>query len=578
MSEDSEGGERRRWEPSPDLLPGAPPPEEPSVGPTYRIPAPPDPPPARPSPPTTYHPPTYDPPGYGSPDEPAADVPDRSTRNRVLVIAAVVLAIVAASVVTAVVISSDDGGDRVSDTTTTTATPTTTTIPSGERELLDGVVAVVPAGALTPAATLEADLVELPDGLGAMVAAGPIVDLRVEGGRMLKPIRLEFALSGASIAPDGGQPTVSGFYRAASTPTFPTGELSTDGRTYAVDVDAPGTVGALTWDWDAFDGAATAAFDGLVDGTGPSGPSVDCSDDLDGDELVIAGAGDAIEWCGERDGNDRVVYAANTSAFPVTVSWSGPVEALRNASSAPDLDVGPLIDGWTSDSALTLGPGEQAMFTAAAGDDVSLVAALDDTARSGAALLGDLVFVSVVQELLPGADGTGTARGVLDRIDPVCAAGGGTPDALLAACFPEDALTAIVGASAARPSAALFSTEVLGQVVGDAAGAVEPTMLRRADSSADLTGRRVASWPIEDRADSDDLRWWLDQMDLDADWSRCEDRLCIAGVGESVEVVQFDSGEVVANVTLDIDEEDPYQALLDIGVPEDLAGRLVDGH
>lgn len=559
--------------PDPTPVPG--PDRDPTPVPGYRIPAPPvaPPPPGPPGPPPDG--PPFDP--YGPDAE--ADDDGTAARNKKLAIAAVVLAFIAAIVVTVVVVSNDGDDDGPASTTTTSSTaPTTsTTVVRGEVPLEGGVRAIIPAGSLTPGASLTSELVDLPGDLGALTAAGPVLDLQVENGRLVGPIDLVFPLRGAPVAPAGGDPVVLGVHAPGGSPTFPTGDHDAVKETFVLRIDTPGIVGPATWRWTDLAELARTTFRDLADGDAPSPAGAGCAGDLDPAEVRITGAEQGIEWCAETDGDARRIVAANRTAFPITIGWSGSVEAARDAGTGTATELARGFADWTTSSSLTLAPGERATFRVPAGEAVTLTASADPTAGAATALLGDLAFVAALQGVVPGADGTGSLQGVLDRIDPGCAkdAGAGA-GSLLAACFPEPTLRSIMGGPAASLAGPLTRPRVLGLAVDEAFGSVASTRQRRSTTSIELTAREIVSWPVDDQSATPALLAWLDEMGEVHDWARCVADACVAGLGDRVAYVEEEGGVVVNVGEVDADSADPYEALLAIGVPDVVADALVD--
>lgn len=611
MTDDRPEGRPGRWEPAPDLFGQETPGEERTVAqdpvdpladaPTAAIPpvAPPGPPPGPPdafdpgpdrdpTPAPGYHVPAPPPVPPGPPTEPPDAVPDgtepatddggTADRNKKLAIAAVVLAFVAAIVITAVVMSDDGGGSSATTTTTSTTAPTTTTtVVRGEVALEGGVRAIIPAGSLTPGATLASTLVDLPGDVGGLVAAGPVLDLEVVNGRQIGPIDLVFPLNGTPRAPSGGEPVVVGVHVPNSTTTFPVGDLDTVAERFVLRVEAPGVVGPATWRWTDLAELARTSFRDLADGDAASPADGSCADDLDPAEVRITGAEQGVAWCAEADGDRRRVVAVNRAAFPVTVSWTGSVDAARDAGTGSTTELARAFDDWTTSSSLTLAPGERATFGVPAGEEATISASSAAPADAGASLLGDVAFVAALQELVPGADGPGSAQGIIDRLDLSCAGGAGAdPGRLLGACFPEATLRSIMGGPASALAAPLVRPNVLGVVADEAFASTRSTRERRSTTSITLSAREVVRWPEDDDGASPALIAWLDENGEVEDWARCRADYCVAGVGGRVVVVLEDGGVVVASQEVDAEAEDPYEALVAAGVPDVIADTLVD--
>ncbi|MCB0976675.1 MAG: hypothetical protein KDB02_04380 [Acidimicrobiales bacterium] len=588
-----ERAERSRWEPAPDLLPSATA-DDPTVAqsavagpsgdageatvPDRAAPPPPPAPPAPPVPRADVPPPAHVatnlPPGPGPVEGPSASSAG-SVRNRRLAIAAAVLAVVAAVVVAAVVVSQGGGDDSAADTTTTsTSSTTSTTVVQGEVELLAGVKAIVPPGSLSPGAVPVADLTTLPGDLGAMTPAGPVIALRIEKGRMLAPIRLAFTLSGTPTAPTGGEPVVVALTRQDGNDTFHQGKVTGGATTFEVEVDDVGVVAPMTWRWEQLTELTRKAFRGVAESDATSPADVSCADDLDDGEVRVSGGDGGVAWCTERDGTDRRVIAVNHVGFPVTVRWVGKVTATRADGTGDLTRLGTGFTSWTTDTTLTLSPGERASFVVASADEATFTAEVDDTARSVAALVADTDLVAAIGDVVPGAE-SNDRQEVLDRVDPACASEAG-PGAgpVLERCFDAATLRSIFGDQAADLIAPLLAPKVLGIAVEDAARSVEQTMTRRAGGSLTLTARTVHEWPTGENDADPALLSWLDDIGETSEWARCVDDYCVAGVAGRVAVVQIEDGSVVRSGGVDLDVADPLRALTDIGIPESVADAL----
>lgn len=591
-----DGDERSRWEPAPGLVGGGSV-EEPTVtqptvegertGPLDVDPpvasALPGPPPGPPRPPGPPAPPSPLPPSPAAPapvgpDEsratgPTEGPPDAaSTRERRLKVAAVVLAVLAIAVVVAVVVTSGGSGKPVRATTTSVPTTTSTTLVQGEIELLAGVRAIVPPGSLTPGATPVAELVEPKGDLGAMTPAGPVVDLSIEKGQMLAPIRLVFTLSNARTAPTGGDPVVVGLLQQDGTDEFRSGKLTGAPATFEVEVDAPGTVAPLTWRWEELTDKARTAFRDLAD-SGASAPADGtCAQDLDPVEVGDSTEG-TVTWCAEASDDSRRVVAVNTAGFPVTVSWTGNATAVRDVGTGDDSGISAGFASWTTDSAMTLSPGERATFSVAATEQVTFESELDDTARAAAALVADVDFLVALAEAVPAAENP-ERQVVIDGIDPSCAAGETSASGVLGSCFDSASLRAIFGSTAGDLMVPLVKPKVLGTAADDAQRSVATTMERRARGSLTLQPREVHEWPTGEDSAVPALLTWLDDIGETYEWARCVDDYCVAGVGGRVAVVQIEGGEVVRSGGVDLDSADPMEALTAIGIPESVADVL----
>ncbi|MBX3314887.1 MAG: hypothetical protein KF906_11255 [Actinobacteria bacterium] len=596
--EGPEAGGPPRWEPSGDLYqPGDGDVQDPTVahdvlgehepepspdpGATRAVPAASGGPAADPTP-TPESTPVVPPPpptdgSYGEDDDgdgEGPDDPDAARRKR-LIIAAVVLGILAVALVVALIVSAggDDGGTA---TTTSTSAPstTTTTALQGEVELAPGVVAIIPEGSLTPGARLVATAVPVPAGLDALVAAGPVVDLQVEDGEILGPIDLVFTLSGAPTAPSGGEPLVRALRSASSGTALGDGVLDAAASTFAIEVDAPGVVGPLTWRWDDFVEQARTSFRGVAEGDADDPAAGGCADDV-GDEVTVTATGDGIGWCAERDGDDRRIVAVNEASFPITVRWTGSVDATRRAGTGTASDLLGQIPDWSVDGALTLAPGERADLVVAPGEAATITSVVDDPARAGAALLGDVAFVAAISDDLPRSDGSGTVQSVLDRVDPACARSGSAAHELLAACFPQSVLASIAGDWTATAAAGLMEPTALGVVVDAAADDVGGTLTRRAAGSVEVVVATQTSWPVGEDRTNRALLDWLDGQSLLHQWARCAGAYCVAGIDDRVALVTVRGGVVVDSVSIDAAVDDPFDALVAAGLTDDDAAALV---
>lgn len=544
---------------------GAPPSVDPTPTPESMPVVPPPPPPP---------PPVDGPEGIGVAGDEEEDDPAAARRKR-LIIAAAVLGVVAIAVIVALILSGGDDGAPSPSTSTSAPSTTTTTALQGEVELAPGVLAVIPEGSLTPGASLVATAVPMPSGLDALVAAGPIVDVQVEDGEILGPITLIFTLSGPATAPAGGEPVVLGVRATAQGTNLGSGTLDAGVTTFTMDVDAPGVAGPLTWRWDRFVEQARSTFRGLAEGDADGPASASCAGDVDDDEATVSATGDGIAWCVERDGDDRRVVAVNQAAFPITVSWTGAVDAGRRAGTGTATSVLSEIPNWSTDRSVTLAPGERVDLVVAPAESASISAEVDATARAGAALLGDVAFVAAIQDDLPRSDASGGVQTVLDRVDPACARSGSTAHEFLAACFPEPVLSSLVGASAAAASAPLMAPTALGVVVDAAVADVDGTLTRRGAGSVELVAAARTAWPVgEDGADPAFLDW-LASEGLVHNWARCAGSYCVAGVGDAVVLVAVQSGAVAYSTEIDAGIDDPFDALVAAGLSADDAAALV---
>ena len=436
------------------------------------------------------------PPGPPAASDASTGAATDDRRRRALVVAVIALAAVAALVAGALVVvlaTRDDDASSDATTTTTTTQPTTTEAPglSGEVDIGAGITALIPVGALTDDAAIEAETMDLPRSVGPLVTPiGDTVQITLVRGRQLAPIGLRFPYS-----PPPGLPTVDG-----AVPPGAVFALHRDGGTWIplpVDLDAEaGTAtfetpslspfGLFTWSTSALRSTAEGVLGGLV-GEAAAELAPSCSGPAP--DVTANGDGEAVAWCAEEVGDRRLVRIVNVSDHAVSVRWSeeGDAEVDEATPLGEQLTD---VETATGDRVAVLGPGGRA--TVAVPDDAfaTLTVTYDGSAHAVTGLLAATRLLEQAAPDMPWTSEATAAEAEAALVTSGCAAGlladmdvgAGAWRAALGSCIRAEHLGDVVDEGAAAPVVALLR-QLSEPTVGDHAALVDDL---RADTELQL--------------------------------------------------------------------------------------------
>ncbi len=459
-----------------------------------------------PAPPSTGAPPTGAPPVAAPPvGPPATDEPGRAhdvttggpddRRRRVLVVTVIAVAAVAALVAGALVVvlaTRDD--DASSDPTTTTTTTQPTTAPpglSGEVDIGAGITALIPAGALTDDAAIEAEVIDLPRSVGPLVTPiGDTVQITLVRGRQLAPIGLRFPFTAPPDLPtvDGVVPpgAVFALHRDAGTWIPLPVDLDEEQGTATFETPSLSPFGLFTWSTSSLRATADGVLGGLV-GEAASELAPSCSGQSA--DVSATGDGEAVAWCAEEDGVQKLVRIVNVSEHAVSVRWSAPAEAEVDEAT-PLGDQLTDVEAATGDRVAVLGPGGRA--TIAVPDDATstVTIAYDGSAHTVTGLLAATRLLEQAAPDMPWSSDATAAEAEAALAASGCAAqlladmdvGAGTWRAALGSCVRAEHLGEVVADDAAAPVVALLR-QLSEPTVGDHAALVDEL---QADTEVEL--------------------------------------------------------------------------------------------
>lgn len=436
-----------------------------------------------PADPASGAPPVAGPSGAG-PTAPTED-PAADRRRTALIVAVVAVAIVAALVAVAlVVVLAGRDDETASATTTTTSTEPPATAPAGlegEVDIGAGITALIPAGALTDDAAIEAETLDVPRSVGPLVTPiGDTVQITLVRGRQLAPIGLRFPY-----APPPDLPTVDGVV-----PEGAVFALHRDGGTWVplpVDLDEEqGTAtfetpslspfGLFTWSTSSLRTTAERVLGGLV-GEAAAELAPSCSGEAP--EVTATGDGEAVAWCAEEDDGRRLVRVANVSDHAVSVRWSEGVEAEVDEQASLDGQL-TAVEAATGDRVVVLGPGGTATFVVPGDATATVTAAYDGSAHAVTGLLAAARLLERAAPEMPWS-----AEVTADEVEVALAASGcaaqlpadmaveaGAWRAALGRCLTAEHLADVVGEGSIAPVAALLR-QLSEPAVGDHSALVD---------------------------------------------------------------------------------------------------------
>lgn len=510
---------------------------------------------------------------------------DGPLANKPLLIAigAIVAVVLLGAAIVALVGGDGDEQTAAAPTTTTEAATTTTEepAPSGRIPIGAGITAIVPDGALTPGARIEAELIDTPSSVGPLVTpAGAVASIVMASGRQLAPIELEMPYEAVAgpVAPDSAAPgLVFALRRDSDVWTPVAGVLDPAAGTLTFPTRSLGTIGVFTWADPTFTDSLRALLQGRASDPVEGAATPQCANDARR-EVQVSNPDGALAWCAERGGDgSRTVRVINTRRHVVSVRAGDGVTASRDSGD-------PLTERFAeraavADPAVSLvGPGATASFTVPPGAEGQLDVSVTGLANAATTLpvaVEALALFANRVEWVPDVTGLVVTdrviqSGCVEQIDPGVAADAAAWDTVLEACVPP----ALVGAVVGDDAAPLLSALLAGLGDGPLFQATYDNHLQAmAARAATFTVTDLNRWPVDDQDGGPLYLQWLADQGFGAQWRSCSVAHCIAGDGTDVLLTGLDPLRDRARISQGA--ADPTQALIDNGMSPEEAAQLL---